>query len=116
MLDPFCGSGSTGKAALLEGFQFVGIEREDEYVEIAKARCSAASLECFGKPDQRDSGIHGVDGVATDTVSGNGNTGKPAAKSDHKPRVHRRKSGSGLHNKTYVQLELFLGFGGNNGK
>ena len=107
VLDPFCGSGSTGKAAIIEGFRFIGIEREAEYVEIAKARCSAASLECFGKPDQRDSGIHGVDGVATDTVSGNGNTGKPAAKSDHKPRVHRRKSGSGLHNKTYVQLELF---------
>ena len=38
VLDPFMGSGSTGKAALLEGFQFIGIEREAEYVEIAKAR------------------------------------------------------------------------------
>ncbi len=38
VLDPFCGSGSTGCAAVLEGFQFVGIEREPEYVEIAKAR------------------------------------------------------------------------------
>ena len=32
------GSGSTGKAATLEGFKFVGIEREAEYVEIAEAR------------------------------------------------------------------------------
>ena len=38
VLDPFMGSGSTGKAALLEGFRFVGIEREPEYFEIAKAR------------------------------------------------------------------------------
>jgi site-specific DNA-methyltransferase (adenine-specific) len=38
VLDPFTGSGSTGKAAVLEGFRFVGIEREAEYVEIAKAR------------------------------------------------------------------------------
>lgn len=41
VLDPFLGSGSTGKAALLEGFRFVGIEREAEYVEIARARIAA---------------------------------------------------------------------------
>jgi len=38
VLDPFAGSGSTGKAAVREGFRFVGIEREAEYVEIARAR------------------------------------------------------------------------------
>jgi site-specific DNA-methyltransferase (adenine-specific) len=43
VLDPFTGSGSTGKAAILEGFRFVGIEREAEYVEIAKARLWAVS-------------------------------------------------------------------------
>jgi len=42
VLDPFAGSGSTGKAAILEGFRFIGIEREAEYVEIAKARIGAA--------------------------------------------------------------------------
>jgi site-specific DNA-methyltransferase (adenine-specific) len=42
VLDPFMGSGSTGKAAILEGFRFIGIEREAEYVEIAKARIAAA--------------------------------------------------------------------------
>jgi site-specific DNA-methyltransferase (adenine-specific) len=41
VLDPFTGSGSTGKAAILEGFRFIGIEREAEYVEIAKARIAA---------------------------------------------------------------------------
>jgi site-specific DNA-methyltransferase (adenine-specific) len=41
VLDPFMGSGSTGKAAMMEGFAFVGIEREAEYVEIAKARIEA---------------------------------------------------------------------------
>ena len=45
VLDPFMGSGSTGKAAILEGFQFIGIERDEEYMEIAKARISAASNE-----------------------------------------------------------------------
>jgi len=38
VLDPFAGSGSTGIAAVLEGRQFVGIEREAEYVQIARAR------------------------------------------------------------------------------
>jgi hypothetical protein len=42
VLDPFMGSGSTGKAAALEGFQFIGIEREAEYLAIAKARILSA--------------------------------------------------------------------------
>ena len=37
-LDPFMGSGSTGKAAVRGGFEFVGIEREEEYMNIAEAR------------------------------------------------------------------------------
>jgi site-specific DNA-methyltransferase (adenine-specific) len=41
VLDPFTGSGSTGKAAMAEGFRFIGIEREAEYIEIARARISA---------------------------------------------------------------------------
>lgn len=42
VLDPFMGSGSTGKAAMLEGFRFIGIEREADYVQIAKARIEQA--------------------------------------------------------------------------
>jgi site-specific DNA-methyltransferase (adenine-specific) len=38
VLDPFMGSGSTGKAALLEGFDFVGIEKSSEYFVIAERR------------------------------------------------------------------------------
>lgn len=38
VLDPFTGSGTTGIAALREGRSFVGIEREAEYVELARAR------------------------------------------------------------------------------
>jgi site-specific DNA-methyltransferase (adenine-specific) len=43
VLDPFTGSGSTGKAAKLEGFNFIGCEREAEYVEIARARIHSAT-------------------------------------------------------------------------
>lgn len=42
VLDPFTGSGSTGKAAVLEGFRFVGCELSPEYIEIARARISSA--------------------------------------------------------------------------
>ncbi|MGL0786584.1 DNA methyltransferase [Xanthomonas translucens] len=42
VLDPFAGSGSTGKAAALEGFQFIGIELEPAYAAIAEARIAAA--------------------------------------------------------------------------
>lgn len=44
-LDPFMGSGSTGKAAVLEDFKFIGIERDPAYFEIAKARIAAASAQ-----------------------------------------------------------------------
>ena len=38
VLDPFTGSGTTGIACVLEGREFIGIEREAEYVEIAEKR------------------------------------------------------------------------------
>lgn len=38
VLDPFTGSGSTGCGAVLEGRQFIGIEREAAYLPIARAR------------------------------------------------------------------------------
>ncbi|NBW13406.1 MAG: site-specific DNA-methyltransferase [Caulobacteraceae bacterium] len=42
VLDPFMGSGSTGKACAYEGFDFIGIEQSSEYVAIAQARIDFA--------------------------------------------------------------------------
>ncbi len=42
VLDPFTGSGTTGCAAVAEGFRFVGCEKEAEYVAIAEKRIAAA--------------------------------------------------------------------------
>ena len=42
VLDPFMGSGSTGKGAILEKFRFIGIEKEQEYFCISQARIAAA--------------------------------------------------------------------------
>jgi len=42
VLDPFTGSGSTGKGAVMEGFEFVGFELSPEYTDLANARIDAA--------------------------------------------------------------------------
>lgn len=46
VLDPFCGSGSTGCAAVREGVTFVGLELSEEYVQIAEARIRAEEAKC----------------------------------------------------------------------
>ena len=47
VLDPFCGSGSTGIACVMNGLGFIGIEREPEYCEIARRRIAAAQPPLF---------------------------------------------------------------------
>jgi site-specific DNA-methyltransferase (adenine-specific) len=43
VLDPFVGSGTTGKMALATGRSFVGIDISDEYLEIARQRIASAA-------------------------------------------------------------------------
>lgn len=43
VFDPFTGSGSTGRGAVLEGFDFIGAELSDEYAAIARARIAKAA-------------------------------------------------------------------------
>lgn len=50
VLDPFAGSGSTGKAAVLEGFGFVGCEITEAYLPIARARIAAAVRSTHAGP------------------------------------------------------------------
>lgn len=45
VLDPFTGSGSTGKAAILEGFRFIGIEMTEDYIPIIEGRLRHAELK-----------------------------------------------------------------------
>ena len=52
VLDPFAGSGTTGCAAALEGFRFVGIEQDAEYVSIARQRIAHWSERAEQTPPQ----------------------------------------------------------------
>jgi len=45
IFDPFMGSGSTGKAALMDGFNFIGSELDSGYFEIARKRIEAAAAQ-----------------------------------------------------------------------
>jgi DNA modification methylase len=54
VLDPFMGSGSTGKACAYEGFDFIGIDQSAEYVEIARARIEFALQEENTKEDEKE--------------------------------------------------------------
>ena len=49
VLDPFCGSGTTGIACKIEGFEFVGMEQDPEYIKIAEARINNWVEEKGGK-------------------------------------------------------------------
>lgn len=57
ILDPFTGSGTTGIAAVLEGFRFLGIERESEYVELAKTRIEYWGDQSNNQFDLRDTEV-----------------------------------------------------------
>jgi site-specific DNA-methyltransferase (adenine-specific) len=56
ILDPFMGSGSTGKAAVREGFSFIGIDKEEEYVTIASKRLHVIQRSILASPSADQNG------------------------------------------------------------
>jgi len=57
VLDPFTGSGSTGKAAILEGFDFIGIELTEEYLLIIEGRLAHAEQTRIQEELKKDEGL-----------------------------------------------------------
>jgi site-specific DNA-methyltransferase (adenine-specific) len=54
VLDPFTGSGSTGKAALLNGFKFIGIELTADYLPIIEGRLKHAAETYAAKANEEE--------------------------------------------------------------
>jgi site-specific DNA-methyltransferase (adenine-specific) len=57
VLDPFTGSGSTGKAAILEGFRFIGCELTKDYVPIIEGRLKHAELKFAEMEAKKEEGL-----------------------------------------------------------
>lgn len=52
VLDPFAGSGTTVEAAILEGFDVIGVEREAEYLPLIEARIARQALAATEPPEE----------------------------------------------------------------
>jgi len=73
VVDPFCGSGSTGLGALAEGMRFVGFEEHAPYAEIARARLGHAAPEATPAPpapaqEPAPPAVASVSGALSDAV------------------------------------------------
>lgn len=110
ILDPFMGSGSTGKAAVIEGFDFVGVDLNQDYCTIAEARINDAIKKNIIVGNDINHGDrlfnHNVDpgnGLSIDA-----NRNQQSTESNTSFHIHVSQSDKKLHNKkNFQQLELF---------
>lgn len=109
VLDPFTGSGSTGKAAVMEGFRFQGIEREPEYADIARARISHAEQKGISRGicGQCCTGLPCVNCHTGCGFSISGDRGQHQPEPLVGPYFHGRITGKKLRPEALIQLELF---------
>jgi DNA modification methylase len=68
IIDPFMGSGSTGKAAMYEGFRFIGIDLDPEYCKIAEARIEFALNKSNVKEEKKPKGIKNSKQTSSDNT------------------------------------------------
>ena len=65
VLDPFAGSGTTLEAAMLEGFNVTGIEREADYLPLIQARIDRATAELAARAEAEADTLFPIDGAAS---------------------------------------------------
>ena len=65
VLDPFAGSGTTIEAAMLEGFNVTGIEREADYLPLIRARIERATAELAARAEAEGDTLFPMDGAAS---------------------------------------------------
>ncbi len=68
IIDPFMGSGSTGKAAMYEGFRFIGIDLDPEYCKIAEARIEFALNKSNVKEEKKPKGVKSSKQTSSDNT------------------------------------------------
>ena len=65
VLDPFAGSGTTLEAAMLEGFNVTGIEREADYLPLIQARIDRATAELAARAEAEGDTLFPMDGTTS---------------------------------------------------
>ena len=65
VLDPFAGSGTTLEAAMLEGFNVIGVEREADYLPLIHARIDRATAELEARAEAEGGALFPIDGAAS---------------------------------------------------
>ena len=65
VLDPFAGSGTTLEAAMLEGFNVTGIEREADYLPLIQARIERATAALAAQAEAEGDTLFPIDGAAS---------------------------------------------------
>ena len=65
VLDPFAGSGTTLEAAMLEGFNVIGVEREADYLPLIQARIDRATAELAARAEAEGDTLFPIDGAAS---------------------------------------------------
>ncbi len=110
ILDPFMGSGSTGKAAALEGFDFIGIDLDENYCKISEARINEAIkvYELARSHDEHHNRLRFINRNSDGVLSPNGYPNNPQPEPNSRVNFYPSKLAKKLsYQEGFRQLELF---------
>lgn len=110
ILDPFMGSGSTGKAAALEGFDFIGIDLDQNYCKISEARINEAIkvYELARSHDEHHNRLRFINRNSDGVLSPNGYSNNPQPEPNSRVNFYPSKLAKKLsYQEGFRQLELF---------
>ena len=110
ILDPFMGSGSTGKAAALEGFDFIGIDLDENYCKISEARINEAIkvYELDRSHNEHHNRLRFINRNSDGVLSPNGYPNNPQPEPNSRVNFYPSKLAKKLsYQEGFRQLELF---------
>ena len=110
ILDPFMGSGSTGKAAALEGFDFIGIDLDENYCKISEARINEAIkvYELDRSHNEHHNRLRFINRNSDGVLSPDGYPNNPQPEPNFRVNIYPSKLAKKLsYQEGFRQLELF---------